>query len=77
MSIVNVGKGKAMDEYKEAIEKFLDNLEELDMRCDYDKLTERDAYLFLMIRGCRNKLAETYNCIGDEAWTLPDFSFNF
>jgi uncharacterized protein YutE (UPF0331/DUF86 family) len=36
------------------------------------EFTDEEFYLLTVIRGCRNKLAEVYNKIGDETWIMPD-----
>ncbi|MCM1235668.1 MAG: hypothetical protein NC489_36700 [Ruminococcus flavefaciens] len=60
-----------MDEYKKIIRSFLENIEKVDLNCNLDNMKERDIYLLNVITTCRNKLMETYNCIGDDGWELP------
>lgn len=64
-----------MNEYKIAIEEFLNKIEELDLKCNFDNMSNREIHLLNIIRACRNKLADTYNCIGDEDWKLPNFEW--
>lgn len=64
-----------MNEYKKVIENFLENIEKLDLNCNFDSMNDRDIHLFNVIRVCRNKLTETYNCIGDDGWELPNLEW--
>ena len=64
-----------MNEYKKVIENFLESIEKLDSNCSLDSMSDRDIFLMDVIRACRNKLAETYNCIGDDGWELPDLEW--
>lgn len=64
-----------MNEYKIAIEEFLNKIEELDSKYNFDNMSNREIHLLNIIRACRNKLADTYNCIGDEDWELPNFEW--
>lgn len=64
-----------MDEYKEVIENFLERIEELDSKIDFEMMQNREIHLLNIIRACRNKLADTYNCIGDENWELPNYEW--
>jgi hypothetical protein len=61
-----------MDDYKKLIEDFLNKLETLDKKSMDKEFTDEEFYLLTVIRGCRNKLAEVYNKIGDETWIMPD-----
>ena len=64
-----------MDKYKKEIEKFLGNVEKLDSNCNFDNMDDRNIYLLNVIRACRNKLVEVYNCIGDTDWVLPNLEW--
>lgn len=69
-----------MNEYKKVIEEFLENIEKLDTDIidSFDDLSERYIYLLSIIRACRNKLIDiidTYNCLGDDYWKLPDLQW--
>ena len=64
-----------MNEYKIAIEEFLNKIEELDSKYNFDNMSNMEIHLLNIIRACRNKLADTYNCIGDEDWELPNFEW--
>ena len=61
-----------MDEYKKLIGKFVEDIEKLDMQCDFDKLNTDEQYLFYLMRACRNKLIDIHNKIGDDDWVMPD-----
>lgn len=61
-----------MDEYKKLIRKFIEDIEKLDMQCDFDKLNTDERYLFYLIKACRNKLIDIHNKIGDDTWVMPD-----
>ena len=61
-----------MEKYKKLIEKFVEDIEKLDMQCDFEKLSTDEEYLFMIIRACRNKLIDVYNKIGDDVWVMPD-----
>lgn len=61
-----------MEQYKELIAKFVEDIEKLDERCDFEKLNTEEEYLFWVIRACRNKLIDVHNKIGDEVWVMPD-----
>lgn len=64
-----------MYKYKNIISDFFD---EFDDECkhhkikDRQKLSKKDNYLLTLLFSCRNKLADIFNCIGDDNWKLPD-----
>lgn len=38
----------------------------------YENFQKKDNYLLTLLFSCRNKLADIFNCIGDDNWKLPD-----
>jgi len=65
-----------MDEYKKVIDDFLEDLEDLDTKSRDREFTDEEFYLLSIIRGCRNKLIDVYNKIGDDVWVMPDMKLN-
>lgn len=62
-----------MKRYKKLFNKFFRKIEKIDMAIDVDSLSDRELEIMLIIRACRNKLAECYNAIDDDAWEMPDW----
>lgn len=63
-----------MEEYKKVLNELFEGLEGVDLKINVDNLSDRDMYLCMVLRACRNKLIDVYNCIGDEGWEMPDMT---